>query len=107
MCHTIPEGRSTLDVAGRARLAQLEQWIADCLRNGDASLAQALKNWRDEVITRLPCPPQRIRIPMIFVRHLRLESQRVLLTEGNAIVALTCRDGKWKCGMLLIPRQSS
>jgi hypothetical protein len=107
MCHSIPEDRS-IDTAGRARLAQLEQWVADCIRNGDASLAQALRNWRDEVITRLSCPPpQRIRIPMLFVRRLGLESQRVLLAECYAVVTLVLREGQWKCGTILVPRQSS
>lgn len=87
----------------------LRVWVQGDLLEGQPGLARALENWRNDVITRVSDHrPQRIRIPMIFVTQLGLDDQRVLLTEGDAVVTVNGKKdekGQYRTGRILIPRK--
>jgi len=82
--------------AGCARASLLEQWVLEDLAAGNTTLTGALSKWAEDVAGRLKDfnlknefqDSVRCRIPWIFVDHLNLAGQRVLLTKGLEVHAL-------------------
>lgn len=100
-----------ISLQGQRRREELQSWVAADLASGDASLGSALRKWRDSVVPRLrpaTLRPQMFRIPDIFVENLGLKWQRVLLTEGDAVVEVWEYDrpqGILVTGNIIVPKK--
>jgi hypothetical protein len=91
------------------RTAMLQQWIDEDLATGDEDLATALQKWFSEIQPRLEdTRPILIRIPNLFVTHLRLPTQRALITESQEVLAVQARNGRKarsaQTGRVLVPQ---
>ncbi len=91
------------------RTAMLQTWIDEDLGNGDGGLATALLKWFSEIQPRLEVTrPILIRVPQLFVTHLRLPTQRALVTESHEVLAVQVRNGRKahnaQTGRVLVPQ---
>ncbi|KKW39915.1 hypothetical protein A2454_03370 [Candidatus Peribacteria bacterium RIFOXYC2_FULL_55_14] len=98
------------DGTRQRRIAMLQAWIAEDLAHGDEALGGALTKWRDEILTRLHTRrPLIIRIPELFVRHLGLSNQRVLINESHEVLEVVSRNGRKtrnaQTGRVIVPAQ--
>lgn len=91
------------------RTAMLQTWIDEDLATGDEELTTALQKWFSEIQPRLEdARPILIRIPQLFVTHLRLPTQRALITESHEVLAVQARNGRKarsaQTGRVLVPQ---
>ena len=85
MCETSTLSPSR-DAAGDARYEELVRNVKADITMGLHNLPNALRSWRDEVVNRLPSlRPLHIRIPQIFVDHLALRSQKVIIKSDGSV----------------------
>ena len=85
MCETLTLAPMR-DAAGDARYRKLVQDVNADLVAGNFDLRNVLKEWRDEVVHRLSSlRPQAFRIPQIFVDHLGLRSQKVIMNPDGSV----------------------
>lgn len=79
----------------RRRTTMLQTWIDEDLANGDGELTTALRKWFEEIQPRLKKNrPILIRVPHLFVTHLRLSNQRALVTESHEVLEVQARNGR-------------
>lgn len=94
----------------RRRTAMLLEWVQADLAEQNESLSGALLKWREELMQRLTNRrPILIRIPRIFVEHLGLSSQKVLITESHEVLSVQSSNGRnarnAQTGRVIVPPQ--
>lgn len=97
-----------MSATGAERLRLLQEWIKADRLSGDVLLNEALRKWRDDVVTRLPpSRPKRILIPELFQIALGLCDQKVMMLENNSVCAYLGRDNSGpRLGRLIVPKKS-
>ena len=100
--HDFRTRASEMDALRNQRTATIVQWIEADTMAGDATLTTALLRWRNDIMPRLhDVRPLLIRIPQLFVQHLGLSNQRVLITESHEVLEVLDHNGKGTHNMLL------
>ena|SRR3989344_1529977 len=105
MCETLTLAPMR-DAAGDARYRKLVQDVNADLVAGNFDLRNVLKEWRDEVVHRLSSlRPQAFRIPQIFVDHLGLRSQKVIIKSDGSVYEHLGHNGsrEFIYGPLVVP----
>ncbi|HLD71585.1 MAG TPA: hypothetical protein VI873_03155 [Candidatus Peribacteraceae bacterium] len=97
-----------MSATGAERLRLLQEWIKADRSIGDFLLNEALRKWRDDVVTRLPpSRPKRILIPELFQTALSLYGPKVVILEDNSVCEYRGRDDSGpRLGRLLVPKKS-
>ena len=90
------------------RTTMIQGWVREDLAADNQSLSEALLKWREELMERLTSRrPLLIRIPRIFVEHLGLPSQKVIINESHEVRQVLIRNGQdaqgVQTGQVIVP----